>query len=71
MERLVPTLKYHFLTISIIIEGTTEKVSQFILPLKPVYIKKTLVSFNKIVFFEHHRKVPATKTIFKMISFWA
>ncbi len=35
-----------FLAFSLIIEGTTDKVLQFIMPLESIYSKKTLVSLN-------------------------
>jgi len=41
-----------FFAFSLIIEGTTEKVLQFILPLKSIY-NQILVSLNKKCIFEH------------------
>jgi hypothetical protein len=46
-----------FFAFSLIKEGTTEKVLQFIMPLESIYSKKTLVSLNKKWFFEHYREV--------------
>jgi len=47
---------------SLIIEGTTEKVLQFIMPLESIY-KKTLVSLNKKCIFEHYREFHARKPL--------
>jgi hypothetical protein len=46
----------HMFAFSLIIEGTTGKVFQFIMPLKLIYYKKTLVSLNKNVFLKTAEK---------------
>jgi hypothetical protein len=57
-----------FFAFSLIIEGTTEKVLQCMLPLKSIY-NKTLVSLNKKCIFEHCREFQARKTLFIDIIF--
>jgi len=42
--------------LSLIIEGATEKVSQFTIPMKPIYNKNFFVLINKNVIFEKWRK---------------
>jgi hypothetical protein len=58
-----------FFTILMIIEGTTEKVLQFILPLKSIYIKKTLFSINKMLFWTL-KKGSNKEILIKMIYFY-
>jgi len=52
-----------------IIEGTTEKALQFILPLKSISIEKTLVSFNKM-YFRTPKKGSHQKILFKIKYFF-
>jgi hypothetical protein len=49
-----------FFAFSLIIEGATEKVLQFTMPLKSIYNKK-LGFANKKCIFEHYREVPTIK----------
>ncbi len=48
--------------LSLIVEGTTETVFQFLVLTKSSY-SKTIASMNKNVFFEHHRKVKALNNL--------
>ncbi len=50
-----------FLKLTLITEGATEKVSQFILPLKSFYDKKPLVSVAKNVFLNATKKFEIMK----------
>ncbi len=45
-----------------IIEGATEKVLQFEMPLKSIYVK-TLALLNKKYIFEHNREVQTIKNL--------
>ncbi len=47
---------------SIITKSTTEKVMQFIMPLKSVY-NKNKVSLNKKCIFEHYREIQTNKRL--------
>jgi hypothetical protein len=49
------TIQQRIFAFSLIIEGTTEKVLQNIMPLKSNY-NKTLVSLNKKIIFEPYRE---------------
>jgi hypothetical protein len=40
---------------SLIVEGASEKVSQFTMPLKSIYAKKMFVLMNIIAFFENKK----------------
>jgi len=51
-----------FFAFSLIIEGTTEKVLQFIMPIKSIY-NRNLVSLNNKCIFEHYREFQARKTL--------
>jgi hypothetical protein len=55
-------MEQHIFAFSLIIEGTTEKVLQFKMPLKSMY-SKTLTLFNKKCIFEHNREVQANKNL--------
>ncbi len=46
-------MEQHIFAFSSILEGTTEKVLQFIMPIKSIYNKKHLVLLNKKGFFKH------------------
>jgi hypothetical protein len=49
-------MEQHLFAFSFIIQGTTEKVLQFIMPLKSIY-EKNLVLLNKKCIFELYREV--------------
>jgi len=53
---------------SLIVEGTTEKVLQFISHLSQ-FTAETLVSLNKKCIFEHYREFQARKTLLFDIIF--
>jgi hypothetical protein len=55
-------MEQHNFAFSLIIEGTTEKVLQYIMPLKSIY-NKTLVLLNKKCTFEHYREVETRKNL--------
>jgi len=59
----VPMELHVFFAFSISIEGTTEKVIQFISP----YITKTLVSLNKKCIFEHYTEIETSKLLIDII----
>jgi hypothetical protein len=48
--------KMHVFTISLVVEGTTEKVPQFIMPQKVIYNRNVYLNESKCIF-EHCRKV--------------
>ncbi len=50
----------HFFSFKLIIEGTTENVSKFKMPLMATYIKMFCVNEQKCIF-EHHRKIKRMK----------
>ncbi len=49
-----------FFTVSLIVEGTTEKVSQFIMPLVSIYDKMLCLNEQKCIF-EHCMKIKPIK----------
>jgi len=51
-----------FFTLSLIIEGATEKVLSYMMPVRSIYRKK-FVLMNKIVFFEYCRMVKAINNL--------
>jgi hypothetical protein len=57
----LPEWNSTFFAFSLIVEGTTEKVLQFIMPLKSIYPTETLVSLNQKCIFEHYREFQAKK----------
>ncbi len=57
--------KQQDLTLSFIVEGTTEKVSHFIMPLKSIYNRNFCFNQQKYIF-EHFGKVKTTKIYLKL-----
>ncbi len=53
-------MEQHIFAFTLIIEGTTEKVLQFVMPLKSIYSKNLGFIAQKLVF-EHYRKVQIIK----------
>jgi hypothetical protein len=49
-----------FFILSLIVEGTTEKVSQFIMPLMSIYNKMLRLNEQKCIF-KHYRKIKPIK----------
>ncbi len=49
-----------FFSLKLIVEGTTEKVSKFKMPLMATYIKMFCLNEQKCIF-EHHRKIKRMK----------
>jgi hypothetical protein len=61
-------MEQRFFTFSLIIEGTTEKVLQFIMPLELIYSKNFGFIEPKCIF-EHYREFQARKTLLFNIIF--
>jgi hypothetical protein len=64
----MPQWNSMFFAFSFIIEGTTEKVLQFIIP-SSQFTTKTLVSLNKKCIVEHYREVQTIKYLLIDIIF--
>ncbi len=58
-----------FFAFSLIIEGTTEKVLQFIMPFESIYSRNFGIIDQKM-YFEHYREFQARKTILIYIIFY-
>jgi hypothetical protein len=56
------TMEQRIFAFSFIIEDTTEKVLQFIMPLKSIY-NRNFGSIEQKCIFEHYREFQARKTI--------
>jgi hypothetical protein len=67
LKRAVP-LNIALFAFSLIIEGTTEKVLQFVKPHMSIFTE-TLVSLNKKCIFEHYREFQARKALLIDIIF--
>jgi hypothetical protein len=57
-----------FFAFSLIIEGTTEKVLQFIMPLKSI-CNQNLGFIEQIMYFEHYREVQTRTNLLIVIIF--
>ncbi len=61
-------MEQHVFAYSIIIEGTTEKVMQFIIPLKSIYNKNLGLIEQKCIF-ERNREIQTSKHLLNDIIF--
>jgi hypothetical protein len=61
-------MEQNFFAFSLIIEGTTDKVLQFIMPPKTIY-NKNLGFIKQKMYFEHYREVQSIKSLIIDIIF--